>query len=474
MLRSKLYGHLNDDESTVIMESSKDGNDEAADASHPVNSLDRPRPSLLDQKIEASMRSIKQRQSMRQLTTQGNGVVTQGNGVGSRPARAESHRNLGEKPTTGNSKSSSRPNLSKRFQSTREMTTGTDIFKEVKQEQKSATASPKRPGLKGHRAQSSRLAVYQNKSASRSSGRPKRKMETSARASPETDFNLSRETAKARPAPASARRAARRSSLTERKTDKSKMPVAPQEMDFADFANCSWKRENPKEQTTAKSKVPEAHQEMDFADFAKQKKGGKSSRPKVAREMDVTSKREPTQKSDTNDTEFSPVREKSSRRSSLSRQMQKSPSARRSSHSRELLQSPSMRRLSQSRDDVMTPRARRSLQSRDAQGKRVMSRAKLPVSPEMKTAAVATSEHVNKESIGEIAKLLKGSKRVHTENQQLEEEKKNAHLAKIRARRSAKIRTRRRAEKAPLSPDHTVATHWERNPSMGLQEIPTM
>jgi hypothetical protein len=317
--------------------------------------------------------------------------------------------------------------------------------------------------------------------------------------------------------------------LTKRKTDKSKMPVAPQEMDFADFANVSWQRQNPKEQTTSKSKVPEAHQEMDFADLAKQKKGGKSSRPKVAPKMDFTRKNEPTQESDTNDTVLYPVREKSSRRSSLSRQMQKPPtrrsiellqspksdtndtvlyparekSSRRSSlsrqmqkspsrrsrellqspspskrtlmqksqkspsrRSRELLQSPSKRRLSQSRGEVMSPSACRSSQSRDAQGKRILLRAKHPDSPEMETAAVATSEHVNKESIGEIAKLLKRSKVVHAENQHLEEEKRDSRLSKIRARR--------RARKAPVSPDHTVATHWERNPSMGLQPIPTM
>jgi hypothetical protein len=328
--------------------------------------------------------------------------------------------------------------LNKRYQSTREMTTGTDVFNEGKQEQKSATATQKRPGLKGHRAQSSRLAVYQHKSTSRSSGRPKRKADTSARASPEIDFHLSRDTAKARSTPASARTSARRSSLTMRKTEKSK---APQKIEFADFADFSdfsdfaWKRENPKEQTTAKSKSPEEHQAMDCADFAKQKKRGKSSKPKLAPEMDFTWKRETVQKSDTYDTLLSPVREKSSRRSSQSRQMYKSPCARRLSNSRELIQTPSKRRLPQSR-------------------------------PEMEATAVATTSHVNKQGIGEIAKLLQRSKRVHAENQQLEEAKRGARLTNIRARR--------RAKQAPESPDHTIATHWERVPSMGLQAIPTI
>jgi hypothetical protein len=526
MLRSKLYGHLDNDDSTATMESFKDGNDKAADASHLVNSLDRPRSSLLDEKIAASMRSVRQMQSMRQDTTEGIGVAA-------RPARFGSRRSLGEKPTTGrrNSKSSSQPMLNKRFESTREMTTGTDIFKDCKQEQNSATATQKRPGLKGDRTQSSHLAVYryQTKSASRSSGRPKRKMETSANftwkreptsKSDTNDTELSPVQEKSRRRSSQSRQmqkstCARRLSNSRellhspsarrlsQSRDELKVSPSARRLSHPRDAHAVFPRRlslsrdefmSPRARRSSQSRDAQAPSQRKLSQSRDELKVPPSARrlshPRDARALS------PKRLSLSRDEFMSPRARRSSqsrdaqvpfqRRLSQSRDdLKVSPSARRLSHPRDP-QAPFQRRLSLSRDEFVSPRARRSSQLGDAQApsqrrlsqsrdefmsprarrSSLVLRASLPASPEMETDVVATSANVNKQGIGEIAKLLQRSKRVHAENQQLEEAKRGARLTKIRARR--------RAKQAPESPDHMVATHRERALPMGLQAIPTI
>jgi hypothetical protein len=432
MLRSKLYGHLDNSESTPTMESSKDGNHKAADASHLVNSLDRPRPILLDEKIEASMRSIQQMQSMRQVTTEGNGV-------GAKPARFGSRRSLGEKPTNGrrNSMSSSRPMLNKLFQSTREMSIGTDIFKEGRQEQNSATATPKQPD----QTQSSRLAVYQNKSASRSSDRPKRKMETSANFTWKREPTSKSDTNDTELSPVQEK--SRRRSSQSRQMQKS---------------TCARRLSNSREllHSTSERRLSQSRDELKVFPSARRLSHPRDAQAFPPRRLSL-SRDEFMAPRARRSSKSRDVQAPSQRRLSLSRDVLKvSPSARRLPHPRDA-QAPSQRRLSLSRDEFMSPRARRSSQSRDAQApsqrrlsqsrdefmspsarrSSVLLRTNLPASPEMETDVVVTSELVNKQGIGEIAKLLQRSKRVHAENQQLEEEKRVAHLTIIRARRRA-------------------------------------
>lgn len=492
MMKSKLYGQLN--ESTATMGVAMDG-DQANMDSHKVNTLNRPLAGVLDKKIEASMKSIRKMQSMRQLGSQA--IV-----VGTGPARANSLRALGgDKTTTGTTipKRSSPPTLMTPNQTNMDSPQEED----VNQVQKQGTAAQKRSVGKGQRTQSSRLSVYQNKAFSRSSGRPKRRMEVGRKLSLDaTDSAQTKESTETRPVVSPDRKSPHRTSLTKRKQKKSKQSKKPQPMDvsellnmswenprdqsfatfkapeeeelnFADFANLSIQRANTEELVSTHAKVSESTEEVDFAEFANL--SWKRENPKEETAVKATRRSSRNKDKELRSSRHKLVSEmdatdhsaKGARRSTYPRQVPESPNVGRLSLTRETTKKTpsSKRRQAHSRTPLVSPSARSISLTSQGLGKRALSRSKLPVTPEQ-DHLVSTSTHVNKLGIGEIAQLLERSKRVHAESQQQEEEKRDARLAKIRARR--------RSKKEPASPEEPVKTPWESSSPMGGPAIATM
>eukprot|EP00980_Cylindrotheca_fusiformis_P030522 scaffold24954_cov108-Cylindrotheca_fusiformis.AAC.1 len=499
-MKFKRYGQLSEAKDAT-------GNavgDKAGEGANDGDSLRRSSRDDLDKKIEESMRSIRQMQSMRQL-----GIHSTNSGT--TPSRPQSHRQLGDsgKPTDGGNipKTSVRPSLSRPLE-------------------KSPPPAPvsRRPGLKGHRAQSCRFSLNQSKSSRALMGGSKRRSETGLRHSSlhGADTALPKDTTRTRP---SVRAASQRSTMNTRKNKRSKDSKKKKKKPLAasELTNVSWKRENPRTVTkqrpaqekpegdfadfghfpsqqpnvaeeVAKPRGPQEKQELDFADFgtfpSQQTKTTEDAEAKemgfaefanlswsgLNAETEETEKRESaskatrrspkdkeeeTLKAPKADTEV--LSPEATRAKPVRRNYTRSPSARRLSSSREALQTPSQRRKAVTRNELMVSSSSRSMRKLPLSSEGRRNSLGSPAVPATPPTPVATTEFVNKQGIGEIAKLLERSKRVHAENQEQEEQKRNARLAKIRARRRRKQRS--------SSPEETS---WVRNPSVGLSAIPTM